>query len=200
MRLAMERPSPVELSPPVGLAESRWKRPKSRPTSSGERPGPWSATRTTASSPSRAARDVDPAADRAVFHGVADEIVDRLAEPLRVAADAQARLDRDVASPAPCRRQACGCSPTTSVDEQAEIELVGADRDVDARRPWRRRSGPPPWRSGGAPTGGCARSGRARPSPAAATRRATRSGSRCGRGSRRAGSSGRARRCRAPRP
>ena len=39
MRLTIERPSPVELSPPVGLAESRWKRPNSREMSSCERPG-----------------------------------------------------------------------------------------------------------------------------------------------------------------
>src|SRR4029079_14470412 len=43
MRLTMERPRPVELSPAVGLADSRWKRPNSRDRSSGERPGPWSA-------------------------------------------------------------------------------------------------------------------------------------------------------------
>src|SRR5262249_22295661 len=45
MRLTMESPSPVELSPAVGLADSRWKRPNRRPRSSGDRPAPSSATR-----------------------------------------------------------------------------------------------------------------------------------------------------------
>src|SRR6185437_1017944 len=45
MRLTMDSPSPVELSPAVGLAESRWKRPNRRPRSSGDSPAPWSATR-----------------------------------------------------------------------------------------------------------------------------------------------------------
>src|ERR1019366_3532299 len=47
MRLTIESPSPVELSPAVGFAESRWKRPNSRPRSSGDRPGPSSAMRMT---------------------------------------------------------------------------------------------------------------------------------------------------------
>src|SRR5262249_59296102 len=47
MRLTMERPRPVELSPAVGLAERRWKRPNSRPRSSGDSPAPWSGTRMT---------------------------------------------------------------------------------------------------------------------------------------------------------
>src|SRR6201988_5541945 len=47
MRLTMERPRPVELSPAVGLAESRWNRPNSRPRSSGDSPAPSSATRMT---------------------------------------------------------------------------------------------------------------------------------------------------------
>src|SRR5882672_10400941 len=45
IRLTIDSPRPVELSPAVGLAESRWKRPNSRPRSSGERPAPWSAMR-----------------------------------------------------------------------------------------------------------------------------------------------------------
>src|SRR4029453_19615343 len=44
IRLTIERPRPVEVSPAVGLAESRWKRPNSREISSGERPAPWSLT------------------------------------------------------------------------------------------------------------------------------------------------------------
>src|SRR5207237_10368032 len=40
MRLTIESPSPVELSPAVGFAESRWKRPNNRPRSSGDRPAP----------------------------------------------------------------------------------------------------------------------------------------------------------------
>src|SRR5439155_4996475 len=52
MRLTIERPRPVELSPAVGLAESRWNRPNSRPRSSGERPAPWSEIRTTVLLPS----------------------------------------------------------------------------------------------------------------------------------------------------
>src|SRR5690606_27529900 len=43
--LTMERPSPVELSPPVGLADRRWKRPNSRLISSGDSPGPSSVIR-----------------------------------------------------------------------------------------------------------------------------------------------------------
>src|SRR6202030_1858182 len=45
MRLTIDKPSPVELSPAVGFAESRWKRPNNRPISSGERPAPSSAMR-----------------------------------------------------------------------------------------------------------------------------------------------------------
>src|ERR1700733_11613232 len=45
MRLTIDRPRPVELSPAVGLAERRWKRPNSRPRSSGDRPAPSSAMR-----------------------------------------------------------------------------------------------------------------------------------------------------------
>src|SRR5438552_7917688 len=52
IRLTIDRPRPVGLSPAVGLAESRWKRPNSRPRSSGERPAPWSAMRITVSLPS----------------------------------------------------------------------------------------------------------------------------------------------------
>ena len=44
MRLTIERPRPVELSPPVGLADNRWKRPNSRSRSSGSRPAPSSVT------------------------------------------------------------------------------------------------------------------------------------------------------------
>src|SRR6202048_2303328 len=50
MRLTIERPRPVELSPAVGLAERRWKRPNKRPRSSGDSPAPSSATRITVSS------------------------------------------------------------------------------------------------------------------------------------------------------
>src|SRR5437867_2081055 len=52
IRLTIDSPRPVEPSPAVGLAESRWKRPNSRPRSSGERPAPWSAMRITVSPPS----------------------------------------------------------------------------------------------------------------------------------------------------
>src|SRR5204863_2935974 len=45
MRLTIDKPSPVELSPAVGFADSRWKRPNNRPRSSGDRPAPWSAMR-----------------------------------------------------------------------------------------------------------------------------------------------------------
>ena len=45
MRLTIDRPSPVELSPAVGLADSRWKRPNRRPRSSGLKPAPSSTTR-----------------------------------------------------------------------------------------------------------------------------------------------------------
>src|SRR3954469_11596430 len=47
IRLTIESPRPVELSPAVGLAESRWNRPNSRPRSSGDRPAPWSVMRMT---------------------------------------------------------------------------------------------------------------------------------------------------------
>ena len=85
MRLTIERPSPVEVSPAVGLAESRWKRPNSREISSGERPAPWSLTWTTIPSASLRHQEVDGAADRAVFDGVADQIVDRLADAVGIA-------------------------------------------------------------------------------------------------------------------
>src|SRR3954452_20630045 len=52
MRLTIDRPRPVELSPAVGLAESRWKRPNSRPRSSGDRPAPSSVIRMTVLCPS----------------------------------------------------------------------------------------------------------------------------------------------------
>src|SRR5258705_10186592 len=45
MRLTMESPRPVELSPPVGFADSRWKRPNNRPRSSGDSPAPSSVMR-----------------------------------------------------------------------------------------------------------------------------------------------------------
>src|SRR5712671_120023 len=45
MRLTIESPRPVELSPAVGFADSRWKRPNNRPRSSGDRPAPSSAMR-----------------------------------------------------------------------------------------------------------------------------------------------------------
>ncbi len=45
MRLTMDRPRPVELSPAVGLADRRWKRPNRRDMSSGDRPGPLSRHR-----------------------------------------------------------------------------------------------------------------------------------------------------------
>src|SRR6267154_1460649 len=45
MRLTMESPRPVELSPAVGLADSRWKRPNNRPRSSGDSPAPSSVIR-----------------------------------------------------------------------------------------------------------------------------------------------------------
>src|SRR6516162_2417643 len=44
IRLTIERPRPVEVSPAVGFAESRWKRPNNREMSSGDRPAPWSLT------------------------------------------------------------------------------------------------------------------------------------------------------------
>src|SRR5579883_2144875 len=47
IRFTIESPRPVELSPAVGLAESRWNRPNSRPRSSGDRPAPSSVTRMT---------------------------------------------------------------------------------------------------------------------------------------------------------
>ena len=47
IRLTIDRPSPVELSPPVGFADSRWKRPNRRSMSSGESPAPSSLTRMT---------------------------------------------------------------------------------------------------------------------------------------------------------
>src|SRR5262245_18893200 len=56
MRLTIERPRPVEVSPAVGFAESRWKRPNSREMSSGDRPAPWSLTWTSILSPSRATK------------------------------------------------------------------------------------------------------------------------------------------------
>src|SRR5262249_38731779 len=40
--LPIEGPSPVDVRPAVGFAESGWKRPNSREMSSGERPAPWS--------------------------------------------------------------------------------------------------------------------------------------------------------------
>ena len=40
IRLTIDRPRPVELSPAVGLADKRWKRPNSREISSGESPAP----------------------------------------------------------------------------------------------------------------------------------------------------------------
>src|ERR1700753_2453983 len=40
MRLTIESPRPVELSPAVGLADSRWNRPNKRPRSRGYRPAP----------------------------------------------------------------------------------------------------------------------------------------------------------------
>src|SRR5258706_1388016 len=40
MRLTMESPRPVELSPAVGFADSRWKRPNNPPRSSGDSPPP----------------------------------------------------------------------------------------------------------------------------------------------------------------
>src|ERR1700716_470775 len=52
MRLTIDRPRPVELSPAVGLAESRWNRPNSRPRSSGLRPAPSSPMRMTVLWPS----------------------------------------------------------------------------------------------------------------------------------------------------
>ena len=52
MRLTIDKPSPVELSPAVGLADRRWKRPNRRDMSSGERPGPLSDTWISTSSPS----------------------------------------------------------------------------------------------------------------------------------------------------
>src|SRR5450631_4469633 len=45
MRLTIESPRPVELSPAVGFADSRWKRPNNRPRSSGDSPAPSSAMR-----------------------------------------------------------------------------------------------------------------------------------------------------------
>src|SRR6266849_32702 len=45
MRLTIESPRPVELSPAVGFADSRWKRPNNRPRSSGDMPAPSSAMR-----------------------------------------------------------------------------------------------------------------------------------------------------------
>src|SRR6185369_938039 len=44
IRLTMDRPRPVELSPAVGFADSRWKRPNRRPRSSGDSPAPSSVT------------------------------------------------------------------------------------------------------------------------------------------------------------
>src|SRR5437868_8123398 len=52
MRLTIDRPSPVELSPAVGFADSRWKRPNSRLRSSGDSPAPSSVMRMTVLSPS----------------------------------------------------------------------------------------------------------------------------------------------------
>src|SRR6185312_8966155 len=49
IRLTIDSPRPVELSPAVGLADSRWNRPNKRPRSSGLRPAPSSAIRITVS-------------------------------------------------------------------------------------------------------------------------------------------------------
>src|SRR6476659_9230310 len=52
IRLTIESPRPVELSPAVGFADSRWKRPNKRPRSSGDSPAPSSAMRITVLEPS----------------------------------------------------------------------------------------------------------------------------------------------------
>src|SRR5712675_1161016 len=52
IRLTIESPRPVELSPAVGFADSRWKRPNSRTRSSGDSPAPSSAMRITVLEPS----------------------------------------------------------------------------------------------------------------------------------------------------
>ena len=94
IRLTIERPKPVELSPAVGLADNRWKRPNSRPRSSGERPAPSSTTRMRSCClPGRPAPK--SCRRRAVFDGVADEVVDRLADPVRVAGCGQVGRGRN---------------------------------------------------------------------------------------------------------
>ena len=85
MRLTIDRPRPVEGSPPVGRAERRWKRSNSRAMSSGASPGPWSATRITVRPLFVGDADLDAAAGRAVLDGVAQEIVDRLAHAVGIA-------------------------------------------------------------------------------------------------------------------
>src|SRR5258707_4732637 len=52
IRLTIESPRPVELSPAVGFADSRWKRPTKRPRASGDSPAPSSAMRITVLEPS----------------------------------------------------------------------------------------------------------------------------------------------------
>jgi len=50
----------------------------------------WSANRNYGhTSPCALRRDVDPAADRAVFHRVADEVVEGLSQPFRIATHAK---------------------------------------------------------------------------------------------------------------
>ena len=53
IRLTIDNPRPVELSPAVGFADRRWNRPNSRVVSSGESPGPRSRIAQTASPASR---------------------------------------------------------------------------------------------------------------------------------------------------
>ena len=88
MRLTIDSPSPVELSPAVGLADSRWKRPNTRDKSSGDRPRPVSRHRDRGlACPSRPTESSIRPPGGVYLIGVAHEIVDRLPQPVMVGQD-----------------------------------------------------------------------------------------------------------------
>ena len=104
--------------------------------------------------------DVDAGAGRAVFDGVADEVVDRLAQAVVIAArrDGGRAAQHEALAFAFRQRPVALDTPRR---EARRDRAAAAGCGCRAHRPWRRRSGRRPSRSGAGRTGGCARSARA---------------------------------------
>ena len=143
MRLAIDRPSPVEVSPPVGLRRQALEAAEqARHVLAARGPGRLSLDADRRPRPRlRATRDVDGGALRAVLDRVADQVVDRLARAgrgRRAASGLRRLADLDRLLLAVGKR---AVRARDLGDERAEVDRLACGSGCRARRSSRRRSG-----------------------------------------------------------